>query len=122
MKAEDVHFHGLKLFSFPLAAKESGRTVLHKTGLALAETRDVGGNEVFGAHTFPWFSGSGCCEGALALNASGEVLLLSAHGRGRRATTDGGHGEIEELMSGHAEMFTVGGAVWRETRLELHGG
>jgi len=81
MKAEDVHFHVLKLFTFPLTAKERGRTVLHETGLAFAETGDVGRNKVFGAHAFPWFAGSGCCEGALALNASGEGLLLSAQGR-----------------------------------------
>lgn len=79
MKAEDVHFHMLKLFSFPLTAKEGGCTVLHETRLAFAETRDVGGDEIFGANPFPWFTATGCCEGSLALNASGEVLLFADH-------------------------------------------
>jgi len=122
MKAEDVHFHMLKLLPFPLATEESGCTVLHKTSLAFAETGDVGRDKVFGAHPLPRFPGSGCCEGALALNAPGEGLLLSAHGRGWRATGYGGRREIEELMGWHAKMFSVGRAVWRETRLELHNG
>ena len=77
MKAEDVHFHVLKLFSFPLTAKESGGTVLHETRLTFAETGDIRGNEIFGANPFPWFAGTGCCEGSLALNSTGEGLLLS---------------------------------------------
>lgn len=121
MKAENVHFHVLELFSFPLTAKESGRTVLHETRLAFAETGDVWRDKIFGAHAFPRFTGSGCCERALALNASGEGLLLSAQGRRWRATGYRGHGKIEELMGRHAKMFAVGGAVWRKTRLELHG-
>ena len=112
----------LKLLPLPLATKEGGRTVLYEAGLAFAETRDVGRDKVLGAHPFPWFSASGCREGALALNASGEGLLLSAHGRGWRTTGYRGHGEIEELMGRHAKMFAVGGAIWGETRLELHGG
>jgi hypothetical protein len=79
MKTEDVHFHVLKLFSFPLTAEESGGTVLDETRLAFAETRDIGGNEIFGANPFPWFTATGCCEGSLALNASGEGLLLPDH-------------------------------------------
>ena len=122
MKAENVHFHVLKLFPFPLTAKKSGGTVLDQTRLAFAETGDIGRDKVFGAHPFPWFTGSGGREGALALNASGEGLLLSAHRRGWRATGYRGRGEIKELMGGHAEMFAVGGALWGETRLELHSG
>ena len=110
----------LKFFPFPLAAKESSRTVLHETRLTFAETGDVGGDEVLGAHTFPRFSASGCCEGALALDAAGERLLLPAHARGRRTAGYGSRGEIEELMGGHTELFAVGGAVRGETRLELH--
>ena len=112
----------LKLFSFPLTAKESSRAILYETCLAFAETGDVGRDKVFGAHAFPWFAGSGCREGALTLNAPGEGLLLGTHRRGWRTTGYRGHGEIEELMGRHAKMFAVGGAIWRETRLELHGG
>jgi len=122
MKAENVHFHVLELFSFPLTTEESGSTVLDETRLAFAETGDIRWDKVFGAHAFPWFAGSGCRERALTLNAPGEGLLLGTHGRGWRATGYRGHGEIEELMGRHAKMFAVGGAIWRETRLELHGG
>ena len=122
MNGEDVHFHMLKLFSFPLTAKESGRTVLHETRLAFAETRDIRGDEIFGANPFPWFTGTGCCEGSLALDTSGEGLLFHEEGGGRRTAGNGGHGEIKELMGGHAELFAVGRTVWREARLELHNG
>ena len=112
----------LKLLPLPLATKEGGRTVLYEAGLAFAETRDVGRDKVLGAHPFPWFSASGCREGALALNASGEGLLLSAHGRGWRTAGHGGGGKIEKLVGGHAELVAVGEAVWGKTRLELHNG
>jgi hypothetical protein len=103
METENVHFHVLKLFPFPLTTQESGSTVLYETRLALAETRDVGRDKVFGAHPFPWFAGSGCCEGALALNAPGEGLLLGAHARGWRTAGYRGRGKIEELMGRHAK-------------------
>ena len=122
MEAKNVHFHVFELFSFPLPTQESGSTVLDETRLTLAETGDVGRDKVFGAHALPWFAGSGCCEGALTLNAPGEGLLLGAHARGWGTTVHRGHGEIEELMGRHAKMFAVGGAIWGETRLELHGG
>lgn len=122
MKAEDVHFHALKLFSFPLAAKESSRSVLHETRLTLAQTRDIRRNKVFGANSFPRFADAGCCEGPLALNTSGEGLLFVEQSGGRRTAGYGGRGDIKKLMGGHAQLFPVGGAFWGETRLELHGG
>ena len=111
MKAENVHFHVLKLFPFPLTAEESGRSVLYETRLTFAETRDIGWDKVLGAHPFPRFPASGCREGALALNASGEGLLLSAHGWGWRPAGHGSGGKIKELVGGHAELFAVGRAV-----------
>ena len=105
-----------------MTTEEGGGTILDETRLAFAETGDVGGNEILGAHAFPRFSGSGCCEGTLALNASGERLLLSAHRWGWRTSGHGSRGEIEKLMGGHAELLPVGGTVWGEARLELHGG
>lgn len=111
-----------KLFPFSLTAEESGRTVLHETGLAFAEAGDVGRDKVLSAHAFPWFPASGCGEGSLALNASGEGLLFGAHGRRWRPAGQGGRREIKELVGGHAELFAVGRALWGETRLELHGG
>jgi hypothetical protein len=122
MKAEDVHFHALKLFPFPLTAEESSRSVLDKTRLALAHTGDIWGNKVFCAYAFPRLTGAGRREGSLALNASGEGLLFADHRRRGGTTGNGGRGEIKELMGGHTKLFSVGGTVWRETRLELHGG
>ena len=112
----------LEFLPFPLATEESGRTVLDQTRLALAKTGDVGRDKVFGAHAFPGLAGSSCCEGTLALDTPGEGLLLSHYRGGRRATGYGGGGEIKELVGRHAKMFAVGGALWGETRLELHGG
>jgi len=88
----NVHFHMLKLLPLPLATEEGGRAILYEAGLAFAETRDVGWDKVLGAHAFPRFTASGCREGALALNASGEGLLLSAHRWGRRTSGHGGGG------------------------------
>jgi len=122
LELRDSDFHKLELLPLPLATEEGGGTVLYEARLTLAETGDVGWDKVLGAHAFPWFAASGCCEGALALNPSGEGLLLSAHGRGRRTAGHGGGGKIKKLVGGHAELLAIGGTVWGETRLELHNG
>lgn len=112
----------LEFLTFPLATEESSCAVLHQTRLALAKTRDVGRDEVFGAHALPGLAGSSCCEGTLTLDAAREGLLLSHYRGGWRATGYGGGGKIKELVGRHAKMFAVGGALWGEARLELHGG
>jgi hypothetical protein len=112
METENVHFHVLELFPFPLTTQESGSTVLYETRLTLAKTGDVGRDKVFGAHPFPWFAGSSCCERALTLDTPGEGLLLGAHARGWRTAGYRGRGKIEELMGRHAKVFAVGGAIW----------